>query len=263
MPLYKLGPLMVVTICCICWWSRSSTSVGPYIFSHLGRLRTQSPCRSGTIAKHLLSSLEHSHDPAIPGIPGPLQAHCTSLHQGRQEDHGPGVCGDGRGGGRGQRYPHTRTSGSARPPVTSISLWLERFSIMAAILATRFPEKAPEFLAYQASIVRVERNYEGCQWVLYNRQYRREALARRDLNWSVPNTRLYNEAFIGRAWVIPKCSYCLSDDHLAGSCPVNPASMSKWEPCRNFNEGKCKRSSCRYTHVCLSCHEAHPWVDCS
>ncbi len=173
--------------------------------------------------------------------------------------------------------PTTRTSGSARPPVTSISLWLERFSIMAAILATRFPEKAPEFLAYQASIVRAERNYEGCQWVLYDRQYRREALARRDLNWSVPNTRLYNEAFTGRARVIPRCSYCLGDDHLVGSCPVNPASVSvsKWdgtqpsaqrpytsEPCRNFNEGKCRRSSCRHTHVCLSCHEAHPWVDC-
>ena len=113
--------------------------------------------------------------------------------------------------------PTTRSSGSARPPVTSMSLWLERFSVMAAILAIRFPEKAPEFLAYQASIVRAERNYEGCQWVLYDRQYRREALARRDLDWSVPNTRLYNEAFTGRARVIPKCSYCLSDDHLVGT----------------------------------------------
>ncbi len=57
--------------------------------------------------------------------------------------------------------PTTRSSGSARPPVTSMSLWLERFSVMAAILAIRFPEKAPEFLAYQASIVRAERNYEA------------------------------------------------------------------------------------------------------
>ncbi len=171
--------------------------------------------------------------------------------------------------------PTTRSSGAKRPPVTSISLWLERFSVMAAILAIRFPEKAPEFLAYQASIVRAERNYEGCQWVLYDRQYRREALARRDLNWSVPNTRLYNEAFTGRARAIPRCSYCLSDDHLANNCPVNPGATSKWdgphssnsrpcasEPCRNFNEGKCRRVNCRYTHVCLSCHEAHPWVDC-
>ncbi len=125
--------------------------------------------------------------------------------------------------------PTTHSSGSARPPVTSMSLWLERFSVMAAILAIRFPEKAPEFLAYQASIVGAEQNYEGCQWVLYDLQYRREALARRDLDWSVPNTRLYNEAFTGRARVIPRCSYCLSDDHLVGSYPINPGAMSKWD----------------------------------
>ena len=90
-----------------------------------------------------------------------------------------------------------------RLPVTNISQWLERFSLMAAILATRFPEKAPEFFAYQAMIVRAERNYEGSRWVVYDRQFRREALARKDLNWSVPDSRLYNEAFTGRARVIP------------------------------------------------------------
>jgi len=34
---------------------------------------------------------------------------------------------------------------------------------MAAILAARFPEKAPELLVYQATIIRAERNYEGKQ----------------------------------------------------------------------------------------------------
>ena len=70
---------------------------------------------------------------------------------------------------------------------------------MAAILCTRFPHKASELLAYQAAIVRAERNYEGTQWVSYDRRYRREALARKDLNWSVPDPRLYSEAFTGRA----------------------------------------------------------------
>ncbi len=41
-----------------------------------------------------------------PCLPWDPRAHCTSLHQGRQEDHGPGVCRDGRGGGRGQHCPH-------------------------------------------------------------------------------------------------------------------------------------------------------------
>ena len=77
--------------------------------------------------------------------------------------------------------------------------WVEQFSLMADIICTRFPHKTPQLLAYQAPIVLAERNYEGTQWVSYDRRYWREALARKDLNWSVPDVRLYNEAFTGRA----------------------------------------------------------------
>ena len=94
---------------------------------------------------------------------------------------------------------------------------------MAAILAWRFPDKAPELWAYQSTIIQAERNYEGKQWVAYDRQYRREALARKDLNWSTPNPRLYNEAFTGRAKAISRCSFCLQDDHASQSCPHNPS----------------------------------------
>ena len=48
-----------------------------------------------------------------------------------------------------------------RHPIDVISRWVERFSLMAAVLSTRFTEKAPEFFAYQATIVRADRNYEG------------------------------------------------------------------------------------------------------
>ena len=94
--------------------------------------------------------------------------------------------------------------------------------MMAAMLATRFPEKAPELFAYQASIVRAERNYEPGRWVSYDRQFRREALARKDLNWSVTDPRLYSEAFTGRAKTIPRCQFCLQDDHTGQYCPRNP-----------------------------------------
>ena len=73
----------------------------------------------------------------------------------------------------------------ARLPITDISQWIEHFSIMAAILATHFPDKAPELWAYQATIVGAEHNYDGKRWVTYDLQYRGEALARKDLNWSI------------------------------------------------------------------------------
>ncbi len=131
--------------------------------------------------------------------------------------------------------------------------------------------------------LKAERNYVDKQWVLYDRQYRREALARKDLNWSIPNVRLYNEAFTGRAWAIPRYTYCLADDHTASNCPTNPVSHTPMafsyaqhpptqpgpaqhlalpEVCRNFNDCRCKRPTGRYQHLCLSCHEAHPWLSC-
>ena len=64
----------------------------------------------------------------------------------------------------------------ARLLVTNISQWVEKYSLMAAVLSTCFLEKAAELFAYQATIVRVERNYEGSRWVVYDCQFRQEAL---------------------------------------------------------------------------------------
>ena len=70
--------------------------------------------------------------------------------------------------------------------------------------------------------MRAERNFDGRRWVAYDWCYRREALAQKNLNWSVPNARLYNEAFTGYARSLPRCSFCLGEDHQAQVCPRNP-----------------------------------------
>ncbi len=137
---------------------------------------------------------------------------------------------------------------------------------MAALLSTRFPHKAPELFAYSATIARAERNYEHRRWVAYDRQLRREALAKKCLDWSVPDPRLYSEAFTVWARSIPRCSLCLQVDHQANSCPQNhdqpwcvwpfgagtagasPAHQSilprtprkPAKVCRRYNEGRCR-----------------------
>lgn len=77
--------------------------------------------------------------------------------------------------------PNLTRRSTRRAPVTDISVWLECYSRMAAILVTCFPEKAPELWVYQTTILRAARNYEGTAWVTYDRQFCREALARKDL----------------------------------------------------------------------------------
>ena len=110
----------------------------------------------------------------------------------------------------------------AKPPVNDIRIWLECYPHMAAVLATRFPEKAPELWAYQTTIIKAAHTYEGSNWVYYDRQFRREMLAPKDLDWSLPNARLYNEAFTGRARSITRCPQCLSEDHTAAVCQFSP-----------------------------------------
>ena len=161
---------------------------------------------------------------------------------------------------------------------------------MAALIASRFPEKAPELFAYQASIARAERNFDDRRWVSYDRCYRREALAPKNLDWSVPNARLYNEAFTGHARAVPRCSFCLQEDHLAQYCPRNPnrpwfvwlgdtslqpsqspnhqgsgRGAQSAECCRRFNDGRCKQSPsmCRYAHRCADCGGPHPRLHCT
>ncbi len=180
----------------------------------------------------------------------------------------------------------------SRPPITDISQWIERYSLMAALVAARFPHKAPELFAYQSMIVRAERNYEAGRWVTYDHQFWQKALARKDLNWSIPDPRLYSEAFTGRARSIPQCSYCLQDDHLPQQCPQNsdqfwmswPMGVMPWrkqfggqgpstassarlanrssELCQRFNEGHCRFASCRFAHSCRLCGGSHPAVAC-
>lgn len=118
--------------------------------------------------------------------------------------------------------PQANPRRSTKPPVNTIRTWLECFGRMAAVLTARYPEKAPELWAYQSTIVKSAHNYEGANWVAYDRQYRRDMLARKDLNWSTPNVRLYNEAFTGRARTIPSYPHCLSEDHGSANCPHNP-----------------------------------------
>ena len=181
----------------------------------------------------------------------------------------------------------------AKPPITNIRSWLDCYARMAAVLALRFPEKSAELWAYQTTILHVAHTYEGANWVAYDRLYRREMLANRDLNWSVPNPRLYSQAFTGRAKRHPQCPHCLSEDHGAPGCPHNPnppimgwfqgapplqlgpstgqlppgpTQVSKpttsQEVCRNFNGNRCRFTRCRYLHICSSCGGPHAALHC-
>ena len=106
--------------------------------------------------------------------------------------------------------------------ITDIALWTECFTTLAAALSAHYPDKAPHFMAYLRTIVRASRNFEGPAWASYDAAYRRQAANNRSLDWAIPDPALYNEAFTGRARVIPRCQFCLSDSHSSHDCTFDP-----------------------------------------
>ena len=125
--------------------------------------------------------------------------------------------------------------------------------------------------------LRASRNFEGSSWVVYDRCYRRQAAATKNLVWSIPDSALYNEAFTGRAKAIPCCQHCLSENHTLSDCPDCPLDIQREhrhqqdrnlqvrggfssEYCQLFNQIQCR--SRRYQHLCNLCSLPHPAQVC-
>ena len=169
-----------------------------------------------------------------------------------------------------------------RSLITDINLWTECFATMAAILSSAFLAKAPQLFAYLRTITKASRTFEGPAWASYDMAFRRQAANRGSLDWGTVDAALYNEAFAGRAKVIPRCCYCLADTHASHNClhaptegqasqavdgrpgraPPRPLGQTQAgrpgsvEICRLFNApggSRCRFPQCRYAHVCSKC----------
>ena len=111
---------------------------------------------------------------------------------------------------------HTRAS--RRGPVTDILLWIECYSTLVSVLASRFPTKVPQLMSYQKTIVKAHRTYAGQGWVTYDIAYRRQAANTKSLDWGVIDFTLYNETFTGQAKAIPRCKFCSSELQASNEC---------------------------------------------
>lgn len=163
-----------------------------------------------------------------------------------------------------------------RPPVTNIFTWLQGFASLVSALSTRYPAYVPEFLAYQSTIIKCYRDYDGLGWAQYDRAFRRQVAVTKSLNWSQINGTLYSLCFAGKGRRSAVCIHCLSDNHASERCPDAPAisattsklrgsTSTSNELCRLFNAtggSRCRYKACKYAHRCSVCRQDHPRSAC-
>lgn len=185
-----------------------------------------------------------------------------------------------------------------KEPVTNTLVWVQCYASLVAVLAQQYPTQTPQFMAYLATIVRAHRNFEGLGWVVYDTAYRRQAAARKDLNWAIIDTSLYNTLFTGRARATLRCTHCLSQEHLPERCPLVNGPFSqmlqsagmphtvqstttigtyptppqqqnqntpKPQICGLYNSNggpRCTLRFCRFAHICSECFQDHPRMYC-
>lgn len=152
-----------------------------------------------------------------------------------------------------------------RGTVSSILLWVECYATLVSILSSRYAEYTGEFMAYQQTIIRAARNFEGTAWVTYDMCYRRKAARCKSLCWSRIDSTLYHEAFTGRARPLARCAYCLSTNHTSHQCEFAPRITTKQSGpegkglgnlCGLFNKvegNRCTYKMCKFLHVCRLC----------
>ena len=177
----------------------------------------------------------------------------------------------------------------SRKLIPDLATWIQCFSIYAAVIITKEPERAKNLLAYMSLIAKCSLKYKWPSWVVYDLNFHQEAAEVGLKDWSKVEPSTYTQCFTGAAisqdnW----CRRCHSIDHATDSCPIKPLGMqrkreglhlaaappfkkrpaphSSPQICRKHNtyDGDCRYgANCMFQHKCESCGDhGHPVTKC-
>lgn len=168
----------------------------------------------------------------------------------------------------------------ARKIIPDLATWVQCFSLYVAVVATKFPERIPELMAYQSTIAKASQKYRWPSWIVYDQNFRQEAAGNPAQSWAKVDPSVFAQCFTGQAMSAESwCAKCQSLDHTSTNCPYRqkkrpwntafgtsssqlPGRSGTDTPvCIKYNKfnGDCKfGKDCRFLHVCSSCREYHP-----
>ena len=168
-----------------------------------------------------------------------------------------------------------------RREVPDLMSWLQCFSSYAAVVCSKYPEKAREMWAYQATMISEFRRCGGRGWRLYDTAFRQHAASLESTDFSKINQGLYTTTFLSYGGKGQFCQSCMMSDHSHEECALHPnravpvvriresAGGGTREEvrlprgperrrvtrgaCFAWNDGRCTVPYCRFSHVCSRC----------
>ena len=185
--------------------------------------------------------------------------------------------------------------------IDTFHAWMQAWNAYVAVLATHFPSRALEMLAYQRVITDAANEYLIDRWYDYDKRFRHTVSTDRSLKWDRICTDLWLECLTPPASTSDSatrqahpgelgkrpCTYCRRTTHFPHTCPQapwsfrssrlssttalrnplgsgTPRSTTNGKPvCWNYNgTGACNKPACTYSHTCGVCGGNHPAKGC-
>ena len=185
----------------------------------------------------------------------------------------------------------------ARREIPDLLSWVQCFGTYLAVIATKYPDRLRQLLAYQTLVVREARRCGGRGWLAYDTMFRQQVVGDQQVDWSKLNSSMYAVTFLAQSNRGKSCTVCLETDHSEEECALarpkqpefrrggnqtGPQQVSSPRPqagaggsggrfsrgrermiCFAYNQGECVYPYCRFSHACLKCgSRAHPVVRC-
>lgn len=193
----------------------------------------------------------------------------------------------------GGQCPLQTLPGALKPrlrDVVSLPSWMYCFLAYVAI-RSRDPATR-DMLAYARLLIREAQRHGGSGWLDYDRVFRQQVAIDRTLRWNSLQSDIQAATLVGCAPGPRKfCTLCREPDHGAEQCalaflqqpPVQASSSAgfgRFRPrpqeqmgrrpesrlgiCVSWNKGRCiYPGSCRFRHICATCHQQHAARDCT
>ena len=143
--------------------------------------------------------------------------------------------------------------------IMDLADWLEAWTNFVGIVGHSHPNRTPELVSYQHTILQAARLFDIVAVAEYDRLFHSRAVLDSSMRWDSVQSDLYTTTFNAKT--------CRSFRPPEGS-RRNTTDTTANDICRLFNRGTCKRKACAYQHRCLTCDgedhgpsTAHPIVD--